>query len=225
MQAAPLSMQVGYQPSTSQAGHYTPMMDPSSRRVDYLDLATPQSASRSFQSMHQPPRRPSSPSMDPHRPFLSYSRDDMGPMPPAHAPLHMHPSHNPPGAPRPSHVGHQIGIPSRRAPRRPGVREHDIEVYQQLASEAGIPPEQMVSSIQDLFDAMYPYKATPWVLQDIGHQAPAIWRAIAALAVRAPQHLPSAIRNKVCIPPLSCRHTACTYHMPAHSTAADSSCY
>ena len=173
-------------------------MDPSSRRVDYLDLATPQTASRSFQSMHHPPHRSPSPTLGAHRtrpPFI----DDMGPMPPAQ-PFRLYPGHGPmPGPPgQPSNVGHQIGMPrGRRGHKKAGVREHDQEVYQQLAAEAGIAPQQMVSSIQDLYDAMYPYRATPWVLQDTGHKAPAIWRAIAALAVRAPHHLPAAIRDQV----------------------------
>lgn len=68
---------------------------------------------------------------------------------------------------------------------------------QELVAEAGIPPHHMVSSLQDLYDANYPYTAAPWALQDIGHKAPSAWRAIAALAVRAPQHLPAAIRDKV----------------------------
>ena len=68
-------------------------------------------------------------------------------------------------------------------------------VVQELVAEAGGQP--LVSSLQDLYDAMFPYKATPWVLQDIGHKAPSAWRAVAALAVRAPQHLPAAIRSQV----------------------------
>ena len=57
--------------------------------------------------------------------------------------------------------------------------------------------QPLVSSMQDLYDAMFPYTAEPWVLKDVGHRAPSAWRAIAALAVRAPQHLPAAIRSKV----------------------------
>ena len=190
------AMQVGGQSSIAQAGHYTPMMDPSSRRVDYLDLATPQSA-RSFHAMHHSPGRAHSPALD-HRPHPPPFLDDMASMPPAPPP--MLPDLHPPGQYtrpfRASQTGRQTGIPHRKARQRAGLREHALEVYQDLA-QAGIPPEQMVSSMQDLFDANYPYKATPWVLQDIGHKAPAIWRAIAALAVRAPQHLPAAIRDRV----------------------------
>lgn len=187
------------------------MMDPSSRRVDYLDLATPQSA-RAFRPGHYASRRAHSPTLDhqsrPH-PIL----DDMAPMAPAPAPMrmlpHLHPI--PPGQvpPRRFQPGPQIGIPHRRARKRAGLREHDQEVYQELAAEAGVPPQRMVSSIQDLFDANYPYKATPWVLQDIGHKAPAIWRAIAALAVRAPHHLPAAIRDKVHTSSLRAAHAPC----------------
>lgn len=199
------------QSSTPQASHYTPMMDPSSRRVDYLDLATPQSA-RAFRPGHYPPRRPHSPTLD-HQSCPHHVVDDMAHMPPAQAPTgmlpHLYPI--PPGQapPRPFQPGRQIGVPHRRARKRAGLREHDQEVDQELAAEAGIPPQHMVSSIQDLFDANYPYKATPWVLQDIGHKAPAIWRAIAALAVRAPQHLPAAIRDKVYTSSLHAAHAPC----------------
>ncbi len=187
------------------------MMDPSSRRVDYLDLATPQSA-RAFRPGHYPPRRPHSPTLD-HQSCPHHVVDDMAHMPPAQAPTgmlpHLYPI--PPGQapPRPFQPGRQIGVPHRRARKRAGLREHDQEVDQELAAEAGIPPQHMVSSIQDLFDANYPYKATPWVLQDIGHKAPAIWRAIAALAVRAPQHLPAAIRDKVYTSSLHAAHAPC----------------
>jgi len=175
------------------------MMDPSSRRVDYLDLATPQSA-RAFRPSHYAPRRPHSPTLGQQsRPHPAL--DDMAPIPPAQAPIrmlpHLHPIPPDQAPPRPFHPGRQIGAPHRRARKRAGLREHDQEVYQELAAEAGIAPHHMVSSMQDLFDANYPYKGTPWVLQDIGHKAPAIWRAIAALAVRAPYHLPAAIRDKV----------------------------
>lgn len=84
-------------------------------------------------------------------------------------------------------------------------------VAQELVAEAGGQP--IVSSMQDLYDAMYPYKATPWVLQDIGHRAPSAWRAVAALAVRAPQHLPTAIRSQVTLHPcyLPCSSTPCLF--------------
>lgn len=68
-------------------------------------------------------------------------------------------------------------------------------VVQELVAKAGGQP--VVSSLQDLYDAMYPYRATPWALQDIGHKGPSAWRAVAALAVRAPHHLPAAIRSQV----------------------------
>lgn len=185
------------------------MMDPSSRSVDYLDLATPQSA-RAFRPSHYPSRRPHSPTLDHHsRPVLG----DMAPIPPVQAPIrmlsHLHPIPPDQAPPRPFHPGRQIGVPHRKARKRAGLREHDQEVYQELAAEAGIAPQHMVSSMQDLFDANYPYKGTPWVLQDIGHKAPAIWRAIAALAVRAPYHLPSAIRDKVHTSSLHATHAPC----------------
>ena len=68
---------------------------------------------------------------------------------------------------------------------------------QGLAAASGDPLQPLVGSLQDLYDANYPYKAAPWALQDIGHKAPSAWQAIAALAVRAPQHLPAAIRDQV----------------------------
>ena len=68
-------------------------------------------------------------------------------------------------------------------------------MVQELVAKAG--GQLVVSSLQDLYDAMYPYRATPWALQDIGHKAPSAWRAVAALAVRAPHHLPAAIRSQV----------------------------
>ena len=113
-------LQVGGQGESPQADHYTPMLDPSSRRVDYLDLATPQSASRSFQAMHRPGQRAPSPT-HPHRPQASLLAGDthMYPPPPPRVP----PTHN---------VGRQIAPFRRRQNKRPGVREHDREVYEVL---------------------------------------------------------------------------------------------
>lgn len=99
------------------------MMDPSARRVDYLDLATPQS-SRSSPAMHRAGQRAPSPthSHRPHAP-LSFADDTLLPRPPRRA-LSMR------SDAAPGYVGHQIAPFRRRQIKRPGVREHDREVFQ-----------------------------------------------------------------------------------------------
>lgn len=119
-------LQVGGEGESPQADHYTPMMDPSARRVDYLDLATPQSASRSLQAMHRPGQRAPSPThlQRPQAPFFA---DDvlMYPPPPKRVPF----NHDATAGPWPGNVGRQIAPYKRRRHKRPGIREHDREVY------------------------------------------------------------------------------------------------
>ena len=113
-------LQVGGQGESPQADHYTPMMDPSSRRVDYLDLATPKSASRSLQAMHRPGQRAPSP-IHPRRSQASLFGGD----------THMYPPPPPRGSPT-HNAGRQIAPFRRRHNKRPGVREHDREVHEVL---------------------------------------------------------------------------------------------
>ena len=98
------------------------MMDPSSRRVDYLDLATPKSASRSLQATHRPGQRAPSPSpTHHHRPRASLFGSDTRMYPPP--PARVQATHN---------VGRQIAPFRRRQIKRPGIRERDTEVWQVL---------------------------------------------------------------------------------------------
>ena len=123
-------LQVGGQGESAQADHYTPMLDPSSRRVDYLDLATPQSASRTFQAMHRPGQRAPSPTHR-HRPQASLFADDTHGDPPP-PPRVLLPQNGAAAAPWPGNVGRQIAPFRRRQNKRSGVREHDTQVYQVL---------------------------------------------------------------------------------------------
>ena len=126
-------LQVSDRADSPQAGHYTPMLDPSSRRVDYLDLATPQSASRPSQPLHRPPRRSPPPALYPPPPasFGFSGHDNFLWQPAKHA-----------VPPRASNVGYQIKPFSRgRRHKRPGIREHDREVY-----EVGTQPSSVHTS-------------------------------------------------------------------------------
>ena len=75
--------------------------------------------------MHRPHQRAPSPTLDP-RPQAPFFADDTVFPPPPQRLLHMQPA----AALRPGNVGRQIAPFRGRQSKRPGVREHDREVYQ-----------------------------------------------------------------------------------------------
>lgn len=208
--------------------HYTPLLDPSSRRVDYLDLATPRSA---LHSTLKRPRR-TAPLDDDGQPAaipLQRAGSTGTPLP---DPFHLQPAprmlfepeakhaqHAPQPLPQHQH-GSAAAYPhaqsrqqqqyqvsrmnfDNRPNNRPKTKAEWADLHGQgnrqkgARGKGGANKKWTVSSIQDLFDALYPYSSRPWVLEDVGVRAPADWRTVPALAVRAPQHLPIGIRDKV----------------------------
>ena len=197
-----------------QPQHYTPLLDPSSRRVDYLDLATPRTASHP--STLKRPRRttPLDEDGQPSAVPLQRAGSAGAPVPePGQdglprllfeakqaqqaARLPTAPS-QPLAQPATQHTASQQGL-TRLGSKRPRSAEAEGDEGQRRSAgaKAGSSKGWNVSSIQDLFDALYPYKGKPWVLQDVGVRAPADWHTVAALAIRAPQHLPKQIRDQV----------------------------
>lgn len=199
-----------------QPQHYTPLLDPSSRRVDYLDLATPRTASHP--STLKRPRRTTPLDEDGQPTAVALQRAGS-----AGAPL---PEPGQDGLPRllfeAKQAQHAAYLPTQAASdkslaaqpatqhtagpqaltrlgKRPRSAEAEADEGRRRAAagKAGSSKGWTVSSIQDLFDVLYPYKGKPWVLQDVGVRAPADWHTIAALAIRAPQHLPQHIRDQV----------------------------
>ena len=208
--------------SSPQPQHYTPLLDPSSRRVDYLDLATPRSALHP--STLKRPRRTApldddgqpaattlqragstgTPLPDPSqlqaRPRLLFEHEAKRAQHAARA-IQQQSAAVQPHAQSPTQQQYAVSRLAfdTRPNKRPRTKaEHQEDRRKAAASRPAPSKKRTVSSMQDLFDALYPYNGRPWILQDVGARAPADWRTVPALAVRAPPHLPIDIRDQVC---------------------------
>ena len=196
------------------------MLDPSSRRVDYLDLATPRSALHP--STLKRPRR-TAPLDDDGQPAAEPLQRAGSLGSPLQDPSQPHAGPRMLFEPEAKHAQHaaQAGMQQHSATavaqaqsrqlyegfdtrfnNRPKTKADWDAVRQQkrqktAVSRRGTNQNWAVSSMQDLFDALYPYQNRPWVLQDAGVRAPADWHTIPALAVKPTQHVPREIRDQV----------------------------